>query len=321
MHHIDSAAQGPLLQSSRFLGAVPELPEGLSDAEQAAAAAHCVHQVRAMLQIRQRVTGHKTFAITSPAPGEGKTSLTISLGMALAASGCETLLIDCDFEGWGLSSRMAQGSDRSRQPLGQMLLDQHLIGEAKLQEGLELAKSKSLKLGEALVQLGFVDPATIEERLREQRTCTPGLGDVLRGTAVERAIRSTGRPSLSILPLGSTSGNELERPSPATLKALLDRVSPNFGVVLVDCGPALGSVEASVVAAAVDGVILLVSRGSDRSMAQQAAHRLMAAEAHIEGIVFNRADFDDLSTTVYGSSSHPRSTRSSRSEPVNKSVN
>ena len=64
-----------------LLGILPNLPEDLSDPEQAATAAHCVHQIRTLLQLsggREK----RIFAITSPAAGTGKTSLTLSLGVS-----------------------------------------------------------------------------------------------------------------------------------------------------------------------------------------------------------------------------------------------
>jgi Mrp family chromosome partitioning ATPase/uncharacterized protein involved in exopolysaccharide biosynthesis len=110
LRHVD-AARSKLSQIDRLLGVLPELPDQLSNREQSAEAAYCINHIRAMLQIRQRTTGHKTFAVTSPSPGDGKTSLIITLGMSFAASGASTLVIDCDFDGGGLSSRLHQSAE------------------------------------------------------------------------------------------------------------------------------------------------------------------------------------------------------------------
>jgi len=88
-----------------LLGILPNLPEDLADPQQAAIAAHCVHQIRTLLQLgsgREK----RIFAITSPAAGTGKTSLTLSLGVSFAASSCRTLIIDCDLIGGGLTARV-----------------------------------------------------------------------------------------------------------------------------------------------------------------------------------------------------------------------
>jgi succinoglycan biosynthesis transport protein ExoP len=89
-----------------LLGILPDLPDRLSDPEQASIAAHCVHQIRTMLQISGAPEERRVFAITSAAPGDGKTSLTLALGLSYAACGARTLLIDCDLVGAGLTSRM-----------------------------------------------------------------------------------------------------------------------------------------------------------------------------------------------------------------------
>lgn len=87
-----------------LLGILPELPTDLSNPEEATAAAHCVHQMRTMLQISGG--SRKVYAITSATSGDGKTCLTLSLGLSFAASGSKTLLIDFDFVGQGLSSKL-----------------------------------------------------------------------------------------------------------------------------------------------------------------------------------------------------------------------
>lgn len=87
--------------SNSLLGILPRLPKDLSDPEQTAAAAHCVHQIRTLLQVGG--ADRKIYAITSSTPGDGKTSLTHSLGLSFAASGARTLLLDLDLIGRGLS--------------------------------------------------------------------------------------------------------------------------------------------------------------------------------------------------------------------------
>ena len=90
----------------QLLGILPNLPDRLSDPEQAAIAAHCVHQIRTMLQINGAAEARRVFAVTSAAPGDGKTSLTLALGLSYAACGSRTLLVDCDLVGAGLTHRM-----------------------------------------------------------------------------------------------------------------------------------------------------------------------------------------------------------------------
>ena len=89
-----------------LLGILPNLPDRLSDPAQASIAAHCVHQIRTMLQLNAMHGDSTAFSITSASSGDGKTSLSLALGLSFAASGSRTLLIDSDLIGGGLSSRL-----------------------------------------------------------------------------------------------------------------------------------------------------------------------------------------------------------------------
>jgi Mrp family chromosome partitioning ATPase/uncharacterized protein involved in exopolysaccharide biosynthesis len=72
------------------------------------AAARCVHQLRARIQPRGysdvSPCGSRTYLITSASAGEGKSSLSLALGMSFAAAGFRTLVIDADLTSRGLSS-------------------------------------------------------------------------------------------------------------------------------------------------------------------------------------------------------------------------
>lgn len=89
-----------------LLGVLPQLPENLADSEQAAAAAHSVHQIRLLLGLGADREQGQCFMVSSPTSGDGKTSLVLSLGLSFAGSGARTLLIDLDMVGGGLSSNM-----------------------------------------------------------------------------------------------------------------------------------------------------------------------------------------------------------------------
>src|SRR5205085_4585273 len=98
-------AGGTNMAGLTLLGILPNLPDRLSDPGQASVAAHCVHQIRTMLQINAG-QDRSAFAVTSASPGDGKTSLTLALGLSFAASGSRTLLIDADLVGAGLTARL-----------------------------------------------------------------------------------------------------------------------------------------------------------------------------------------------------------------------
>ncbi len=101
---------GDRLGSARMLGILPELPSSSDDPEQAAAAVHCVHHIRSMLQLAD--PSRKVYVVTSPTAGDGKTSLSLSLAMSFTAAGSRTLLIDFDLIGHGLTMRLGASRER-----------------------------------------------------------------------------------------------------------------------------------------------------------------------------------------------------------------
>ncbi|MEM9372303.1 MAG: AAA family ATPase [Planctomycetota bacterium] len=93
---------------SRIVGVLPDLGKSITDRELAEASAFAVHQIRSQLQILYNTGETSVFAVTSPAPGDGKTSMIIALGLSFAESGDRTLLIDLDLIGRGLSLHFGQ---------------------------------------------------------------------------------------------------------------------------------------------------------------------------------------------------------------------
>jgi Mrp family chromosome partitioning ATPase len=86
-------------------------------------------------------------------------------------------------------------------------------------------------------------------------------------------------------------------------------------MVLIDTGPVLGSVEASLLAGIVDGVILVVCKGGSRRLIVRATSQLASLGARVAGVIFNGATADDIS--IYGSSSGARSSSAvATGEPV-----
>ena len=71
-------------------------------------------------------------------------------------------------------------------------------------------------------------------------------------------------------------------------------------MILIDTGPILGSIEATPVAAASDGVILTVARGQQRPLVEKALAHLNSIGARVAGVVFNRAQSRDFEQSISG---------------------
>ncbi len=298
MKHI-ADAKGHLPQVSRLLGVLPSLPDKSNDPHQTAIAAHCVHQIRTLLQIQQSSNGRRVLAVTSPSPGDGKTSLVIALGISYAATGAKTLLIDCDAHGRALTARLAPSAACR---LGQILLRSGNINAQQLEMAVERAASRGIRLGEALIDQGLVSAIDVKHSLSAQARMRAGLSGVMEGASLADSTVDTGTPNLHVLRFGMDDGLDPSTLGPAAVRAMLDEAAREFDNVLIDTGPILGSLEAAVVASEADGVVLAISRGGQRNLAQNALNYLHTMNANIEGTVFNRARPEDIIRSGYSTS-------------------
>lgn len=288
------------LSLDQVLGVLPALPDDLSDPDQAAIAAHAVHHIRSMLQIRAGET-KPTFAVTSPMSGTGKTSLVLALGSSFASSGARTLLIDLDLVGGGLTRRSGVSAHRKA---GQLLCQEGILTPQQLNDVLIEAKRRECKLGEIVVERGLATQEQVDECLSQQLVMPMGVVEALAGEPLINCVAPSGIPNMWVLPLGEATAHHTASVSPASVQRLLTLARQHFQVVIVDTGPIPGSIEASMVAAAVDQVVMLLARGESRPLAQACLMQLRAIDAQLAGVVFNRVDAREMSlyTTSRGSS-------------------
>lgn len=289
LRHLGDAEEH--LDDVPVLGVLPTLPEDLAAPDQAAIAAHCVHQVRTLMQIGSDSHGRRVFSVTSPESGDGKTSLTLALSLSFATSGARTLMIDCDLAGGGLTHRV---ETIIRRKIGDILLRKRLVTAEQIEQALKHAQQTGTRLGEALVQLGFIDQDSIDEALNVQESNPVGFLDALDGEPLAQCVAGTGVENLFILPIGAARARHVARISPGSLRHVLEECRRQFDAVIVDTGPVPASLEASHAAAEADGVLLVISRGVQKEQVAKALDHLTAIGSHVVGVVFNRAEARDV---------------------------
>ena len=115
-----------------------------------------------------------------------------------------------------------------------------------------------------------------------------GLSEVLAGEVQpDDALAATGIPNLTLLPAGRTPPNPSELLGSKRMRALLELASEDF-FVIVDSPPLLPVTDGSLLAAAVDGTVLVVRQGRTRKDHLEAAvENLAAVDAHLLGVVMN----------------------------------
>lgn len=273
------------------LGVLPELPRDLSDEEHAAMAAYCVHQTRALLQMRSHGAHGQALAVTSSLAGTGKTSLTLALGASFATSGSRTLLIDCDLVGGGLSARVSR---MTRRKIGGLLRREGLITDEQLEQALIQARGEARRIGDVCVELGYVSQRDVQRLLESQDEAHLGVLDALAGESLDDCVAESGFPGLYILPLGTASARHCASISPAAFRRLLKQARAQYDTVLIDTGPVPGSLEASVAVPQADGVILVVSKGEHRPTVARTVEYLRTVGANPVGVVFNRASLKEV---------------------------
>jgi Mrp family chromosome partitioning ATPase/uncharacterized protein involved in exopolysaccharide biosynthesis len=292
----------------RMLGVLPILPDELADPEQKALAAHCVHQIRNLLDTGEHGTC-RVLAITSPAAGDGKTSLSLALGLSFAAAGSRTLLVDCDMVGGGLTARL---NAIVRRGIGSILRRDGLLTDDQLKQAQQIAGSTGRKLAEVLVERGFATESDVQRALAAENESSVGLLNALDGDEVAACVTPILARNLSILPLGEAAVHHTSQLSPKAFRRIIEEVRGLFDIAIIDTGPIVGSLEASIVVREVDEVVLAVSRNGRAPLVQHALSLLESLGVQLAGLVFNRATSSDVAVAYYGSSASTASMRSNR---------
>jgi capsular exopolysaccharide synthesis family protein len=131
----------------------------------------------------------------------------------------------------------------------------------------------------------------------------PGLADVLSSSlSPAEAIRQTSVAGLCLLPAGGTLAvSAADLLSGDAMRMLIDALSGDFDIVVVDSPPVLLTADAPILATQVDDVLLIVRAGqTDRETAQYAIHQLVSIGANVAGAVLNDPDSMLNGASAYG---------------------
>ncbi len=260
------------------LGSVPVLAKG-SESANSAQAVVAVHRLRSVLEAIAGMERHKAFAVTSADVGAGKTSIAVALGASLARSGTKTLVIDCDLSGGSLRRQQA------------MLAHNSNLARAK-QRFLPAA---SVPAPEQPTQ-SFSDALVTHGAMKEEETQLmainaveqTGLVGYMSGKPLRSCVRPTRVPNLSIMPSIGAQASDLASLSLVRMVQLLDAARAEYDMVLIDTGPVPASGEATLAAAAADGVVLTVAPEHEQAQVQAAMDHLQLTQSRLLGVVLNR---------------------------------
>lgn len=137
-----------------------------------------------------------------------------------------------------------------------------------------------------LVDANFAWPSVHTAFGLHERT---GLADLVHdaGQPLE-LVQTTHVPNLFVLPAGTATACAQAKLDAAAAQAILESLAGNFGLIVFDMPPS-ASAASLPLAAALDGMILVVEAERVRSQAaQQMKRRLQQADVHLLGVVFNK---------------------------------
>src|SRR3984893_645965 len=184
-----------------------------------------------------------------------------------------------------------------------MTLKKLLITSALPKEGKSFTASH---LAQVLVRQHGRRVLLIDADLRGPRlhlmlgtTASPGLSDYLQGRSDEFSIMQRGpMENLFLIPSGDEISDPSELVANGRLKFLLQRVEALFDWIIIDSPPAVPVSDASVLAKACDGVLMVVrSNATPVDMARRAREEF--PDQALVGVVLNGTDSDAIPYSRY----------------------
>lgn len=198
----------------------------------------------------------RTIVVTSAMPAEGKSVVAANLAAACAVAGHRTVLV---------------GADMRRPRLSSMF------------DVVDTAGGLSEIVAGVNGQNPAAPVASVVPAEKGSDEGTPALG----GLAM-RLVKPMA--NLAFLPAGRPPPNPAELLGSRRMKRLLGELAIGADVVVIDTPPLLPVADAAIVAAQVDGVILVVALNETRKdPAQRALSMLARTDARILGVVVNKA--------------------------------
>jgi capsular exopolysaccharide synthesis family protein len=108
---------------------------------------------------------------------------------------------------------------------------------------------------------------------------------------INSAIEKTGVDNLFLLPCGDIPPASSELLSSSRMSFLIGYLKRKFDILIVDSSPVMAASDALILAAQMDGVLLINRSGMiNRKMVLKTVEQVQNAQAKILGIILNRVD-------------------------------
>ena len=187
---------------------------------------------------------------------------------------------------------------REKMPLKKLLVTSPLPKEGKSFTSANLAQVMVRQHGRRAL---LIDADLRGPRLHQMLGTPqgPGLSEYLLGNADEASVMQRGPiEGLFFIPSGQSIEDPAELVASGKLKALLQRVEPIFDWIIIDSPPAIPVSDASVLAKACDGVLMVVrSNATPSDVARKA--RMEFPDQMLVGVVLNGTERDGAEYAHY----------------------
>jgi Mrp family chromosome partitioning ATPase len=205
----------------------------------------------------------RTLLVSSCIPGEGKSSVAANLAIFMANAGKSTLLIDADLR---------------------LPAQRTIFGLAPEAPGLSNAilAMNAPAMPKAPTSRQFFTPLPVAQM--------PNGANAGEQLPLEPFIHTVGIPNLWVMPSGPLPPNPSELLESKSMQRLLKLLeNSSIEVVIFDSPPLLGLSDASILAAKVDGVLLVIDiLRARRPLFKQVKQVLSQANAHVLGCIVNK---------------------------------
>jgi capsular exopolysaccharide synthesis family protein len=200
---------------------------------------------------------------------------------------------------------------REKMPLKKLLITSALPKEGKSFTASNLAQVLVRQHGRRVL---LIDADLRGPRLHMMlgTTSSPGLADYLQGGSDEFSIMQRGpMENLFFIPSGQEISDPAELVANGRLKLLLQRVEALFDWIIIDSPPAVPVSDASVLAKACDGVLMVVrSNATPVDMARRARQEF--PDDMLVGVVLNGTNMDAMPYTRYYYDAYQKNTTESK---------
>ncbi len=137
-----------------------------------------------------------------------------------------------------------------------------------------------------------------------QASNEPGLSELMQGTAPFEAVIQTDRASgVQFIPAGTGTVNPFDTLSAASMGALLEQLSHNYDLVILDTPPLLAVPDARMLSAKADATVFAIRWAeTKREMASLAMRQIVESNGFLAGAVLSMVDMKKNAKYGYGDS-------------------